>query len=204
MPWPFVPPDPDIPAPVATPGRGVLVPFALTLTGMRPYEEQHDHRFYVDGSVAAIHVPTPTVSGKESWTGVCLARLSGNATAVYKSRYLPREVTRAVRFSVRREELPARVLGVEVTTSGDKAVFSVYGKTPAFGYRAVVVPYAEVLPRFSAAQGYAELGASADLGSGGRAQVTVRAAGVKTFAVYLARGGADQPIPASVAVPRAL
>ena len=45
----------------------MVVPFALTLTGMRPHDEQVDHRFYVDGKPAAVFVPVATDHERERW-----------------------------------------------------------------------------------------------------------------------------------------
>lgn len=196
MPWPFLPPNPDT---LPAPHDGDLFVFGLTLTGMRPYDEQADHAFQVDGVRAAVYVPIVKNATSFQYAGVGMAPLTRvGTTATYKGTYVPLSKSNAHSIEVDARKLTGAITSVSVARSGTLAVFSVAAQAAGSGFSVVVSPYLPQAPRFSNQEAYAMAGGREVLPSGGGlVKVAVTPGAVSQYAVYVARGLPSTIEPAS-------
>jgi|JI10StandDraft_1071094.scaffolds.fasta_scaffold12991_10 hypothetical protein len=198
MPWPFLPPNPDThPAP----HDGDLFVFGLTLTGMRPFDEQADHTFSVDGVSAGVYVPVVQDLGSHRYTGVGMAPLTRiGSTATYRGTYVPLGKSNSRDIEVDATQLTGRITNVSAMRSGTKIIFTASLQTGGLtGLSLVAAPFLTRAPKFSSHEAYVVAGGSEPVPAGATTvKVAVTPGSVAQFALFLARGlpGAMEPASA--------
>ncbi|MEZ4463957.1 MAG: hypothetical protein R3F60_03580 [bacterium] len=188
MPWPFLPPNPDT---FPAPHDGELFVFSLTLTGMRPYDEQADHGFQVDQATASVYMPIVESPTAFKYRGICMAPLGRvGSTATYKGTYVPlgKSNTHAVEVDAR--QLTGGITQVSVQRVGSKAIFTVGVDTGgASGLSVVAAPFMPSAPRFASESAYIAAGDVEAVASGATVvKLTVTAGSLTQYGLFLASG----------------
>ncbi|MCA9544751.1 MAG: hypothetical protein KC613_10190 [Myxococcales bacterium] len=197
MPWPFVPPEPDLPSPADRDPAGRLTATRITLDGMEPHLDQARLRFVTMGGKAAVWVPHH--DGGYRYSGVLFAQLE--AADALAMEWLDDGGRRTKHKLSARDvpEWPAAVTGVWARRQVDKVSLTVKCVAPASGkYQLVVAPYCVEWPRLESAAAYAEAGVWPQVSGASKLAFEVPALpGVDTYAVFVARGMPSRAQPVS-------
>ncbi|MCA9525547.1 MAG: hypothetical protein KC549_04530 [Myxococcales bacterium] len=188
MPWPFLPPNPDT---FPAPHDGELFVFSLTLTGMRPYDEQADHSFLVDQATASVYMPIVESPTAYKYRGICMAALPRvGTTATYKGTYVPLGKSNTHDVAVDARQLTGGITSVAVQRSGSKAIFTVGVDTGGTsGLSVVAAPYMPTALRFASESAYMAAGdIEAVPTASTTVKLTVTAGSLTHYGVFLASG----------------
>lgn len=196
MPWPFLPPNPDT---QPGPFDGDLFVFSLQLEGMAPFNEQQDHRFYVEGIDAGVFVPIELDASSYKYTGVGIAPLTSvGSTAKYEGVYLPQNKSNSANIVINNQLIMGEVSSPKVTWNGTKVDIEVDYSVSGAGWSVIAVPYMHAMPKFNSQFDYAgAFGSTSISGTTGNTVVTVTPGPAMTYAVFLALGLPNAILPGS-------
>lgn len=189
MPWPFVPPDPDMPNPVQT-WRSNPSAVWIELSGMVPHDEQPDTLFRVGGEPAGVWVPR-ALPGKHRFGGVLVSDHFEKGPNSVKAEWVgPHRNTKDITVIAEPDsEWPVKVAATYLDTHDKTRVITVavdFDKPR--DVQVVVMPYAYKMPAFADHAAYAAAGGSAPLTSSGKVEIKVEACAVDRYAVFVAEG----------------
>ncbi len=188
MPWPFVPPEPDLPSPIDREARaGRLTACRITLDGMAPHLEQAELRLVTDGGKAAVWVPHHLDGYR--YSGVLLADISadpalsmewtGNGGRQVKRKLSARDV----------DAWPASVEGLWASRVGDKIRLTVKCTAPASGkYQLVVAPFMVAWPRLGSHAAYRAAGDWQPVSGTDKRVIELPDVGASSYVAFIARG----------------
>ena len=155
MPPPFLPPDPDQPAPTLYEAPGGILAFPLGLTGMDPWDEQKQISFEFKGKPGAVFVPIELSASSHKYSGVGIGQLAGAGSTFKYDFSGGGGAPKSGNLNVTPATFGGKVTTVVKTAAPPKVSFAVtYIVDPTPGWFAVAVPYMETLPAYGSMAAY--------------------------------------------------